>query len=73
MDWEHLIDQPAPYVNEKPLYSHGLKLIDSKMDDVLKQIEITPTNAPNFQQLVSMLVINFDEFDDTPVDRRSFI
>lgn len=60
MDWDHLLEQPAPYLPER----------SRELDSLLRRIEVTPSTAPEFPQLVKMLAANFDDFPERPVDSR---
>ena len=58
VDWDHLLEQPAPYLPER----------SRELDSLLRRIEKTPSTAPEFPQLVKMLAANFDDFPERPVD-----
>ena len=60
VDWDHLLEQPAPYLPER----------SRELDSLLRRLEMTPSTAPEFPQLVKMLAANFDDFPERPVDSR---
>ena len=48
-----------------------MKLVISssrQMDALLKRIEVIPSSAPEFPQLIRILARNFDNFPEKPLD-----
>ena len=71
VDWNNLINQRAPYVPEDAEYEWSSFPIYRQLDALLKQIEVTPSSAPEFPQLIRMLARNFDNFPEKPLDGRN--
>ena len=62
VDWKNLAMQEAPYLPEE----------SQQLDTILHLIENTSSSSPEYPQLIRLLVKNFDDYPDRPIESKEF-